>query len=81
MQVRKRINKFQGTEDGGRRTDDGRRTTDDGRRTTDDGGRRTEDGRRTTKGERFPVVEFSRFPITCAKYFFLTLQLPEIMNK
>ena len=60
MQGRKRINKFQGTEDGGR----------------------TADGERwTTKGERFPVVEFSRFPITCAKYIFLTLQLPEIMNK
>ena len=83
------------TEDGGgRRTDGGRRTTDDGRRTkdggrrTEDGGRTADDGRRTannegrtTKGERFPVVEISRFPITCAKYFFLTLQLPEIMNK
>ena len=74
MQGRKRINKFQGTEDGGRRTEDGGRTADDGRRTANNEGR-------TTKGERFPVVEISRFPITCAKYFFLTLQLPEIMNK
>ena len=67
MQGRKRINKFQGTEDGGR-------TADDGRRTANNEGR-------TTKGERFPVVEISRFPITCAKHFFLTLQLPEIMDK
>ena len=74
MQGRKRINKFQGTKDGGRRTEDGRRTTDDGRRTANNEGR-------TTKGERFPVVEISRFPITCAKHFFLTLQLPEIMDK
>ena len=81
MQGRKRINKFQGTEDGGRRTEDGGRTADGGRRTAD-GGRRTANSEgRTTKGERFPVVEISRFPITCAKYFFLTLQLPEIMNK
>ena len=74
MQGRKRINKFQGTEDGGRRTEDGGRTADDGRRTANNEGR-------TTKGERFPVVEISRVPITCAKHFFLTLQLPEIMDK
>ena len=81
MQGRKRINKFQGTKDGGRRTEDGGRRTEDGGRTADDGRRTANNEGRTTKGERFPVVEISRFPITCAKHFFLTLQLPEIMNK
>ena len=81
MQGRKRINKFQGTEDGGRRTEDGGRRTEDGGRTADDGRRTANNEGRTTKGERFPVVEISRFPITCAKHFFLTLQLPEIMDK
>ena len=69
------------TEDGGGRRTDGGRRTEDGGRTADDGRRTANNEGRTTKGERFPVVEISRFPITCAKYFFLTLQLPEIMNK